>query len=111
MARRPRRENEEIVETIYGIDPKTFEVARLSLTRGGTLTRWWGDGRVYPHHIEHGRSARSEAIVVFGLMDILSVPALLDGADSTKASVKKLEEKAAEMKRKAEETTLQKKED
>lgn len=108
MARRTKRQNEEIVERFYGIDPKTFEVARISLTRSGTLTRRWDDGRVYPHHIMRGRDARSEVIVVFGLTNIFSVLVQYDSAESTQDRIKELEEKAAEMKQQAQQAASKK---
>jgi len=109
MARKTRRENEEIVETYFGIDPKTFEVKTVSRTRGGTLTKWNRDLAPYSHHIEHGRNAQAEVRIVFGLTDIFGVPEALVNSENTKNRVKELEVKAAEMKRQAEEAAAKKK--
>jgi hypothetical protein len=37
-----KREEGQTVEVFYGIDPKTFEVERVSLTRGGILNKSFG---------------------------------------------------------------------
>jgi hypothetical protein len=108
MARKTRRENEEIVETYFGINPKTFEVQTVSRTRGGTLTKWNSDAVPYSHHIEHGRNAQSEVRIVFGLTDIFGVPEVLVDSENTKKRVEELEVKAAEMRRQAEEAAAKK---
>ena len=102
MGRKTRQQQEEIVETFYGINPKTFKVESVSRTRGGTLTKWNEDAVPYSHHIEHGRDPKSEVLIVFGLIDIFGVPEFLVSSESTKMRINELKEKAGEMKRQKE---------
>jgi len=111
MVRKRRQNQEEIVETFFGINPETFEVESVSRTRGGTLSRWGKGGSYYTHHIEHGRAAQSEVGIVFGLTDIFSVPEILINSEDIKKRVQELEAKAAEKKRQAEEAAAKKKEE
>ena len=81
---------------IYGID-RHGEVARISVYRkGGTvrMSRMWPDMRTYDHTITlPGRTARSEAVVVYEVHDILEVSPGLEGSEHIKQEIKKLEEK------------------
>jgi hypothetical protein len=53
-------------------------------------------GRTYDHTITlPGRTARSEAVVVFNLHDLLEVSPGLEGAESVKQKIAELEAKAA----------------
>lgn len=102
MARKTRRQQEEIINEIYGINSKTFEVESISVTRGGTMTRYGKDGGFYTHHIEHGRPARGEAGIVFGLVELVDVHPLYAGAEQRKIITERLKVKAAEMKAESE---------
>jgi hypothetical protein len=97
MARLTKHQEGEIVEMFYGINPKTFEVDRVSLTRGGTLSRWNKNGN-YSHPVFKGRDARAEVIIVFGLTDIHSVSQVSFGSEYEKRILEELKTKAAEMK-------------
>jgi hypothetical protein len=103
MARRTRQQNEETVTVYYGIDPKTFEVARVPLTRGGTLSRMGKEAMQEFHQVTRGRNPQSEVVIVFGLTDIVSVPIQLEESAGTEQRITELRAKAAEMKREAEE--------
>ena len=59
----------------------------------------WPDMRTYDHTITlPGRTARSEAVVVYEVHDILEVSPGLEGSEHIKQEIKKLEEKAAKYK-------------
>ena len=55
LARLTRRGGEEIIETLYGINPKTFEVETVSLNRGGELRKLGKDVEPRTHHVAHAR--------------------------------------------------------
>jgi hypothetical protein len=84
--------------SIYGIDQQG-NVASISVYRkGGTvrMSRMFDSGRTYDHTITlPGRTARSEAVVVFNLHDLLEVSPGLEGAESVKQKIAELEAKAA----------------
>ncbi|GAO38350.1 hypothetical protein SCH01S_14_00140 [Sphingomonas changbaiensis NBRC 104936] len=86
----------EIVEFVYGIDQVTKQVRSVSVQRDRMLSTLNANGD-YVRHYAGGRSAKSEAALVFGLTDTYTVPAGLADAEWAKAEIKKLEEKAAKM--------------
>jgi hypothetical protein len=55
-----RRGGEEIIETVYGINPKTFEVETVSLNRGGELRTLDKDVEPRIHYLAHARDPKSE---------------------------------------------------
>src|ERR1019366_4709899 len=73
MTKRTKQSDDEIIEAFYGINLSTFEVERVSLTRGGTLSKSTKDGGSFQYRIEHGRQARNEVTIVFNLTDIFPV--------------------------------------
>lgn len=87
MARLTKREAQQIVEVFYGIDPKTFEVERVSLTRDGVLHKYNRDGLHGTHAILHGRQARTEIIIVWHLTDLISFPVGLDDDEYRKSRI------------------------
>jgi hypothetical protein len=89
MARLTRKQEEETVSTFYGINPKTFRVESVSLTRGGKLRKWGPDATFATHHLAHGRQAITEIIIVWGLTDLIEIYPRLEDSESTR---KKLEE-------------------
>jgi hypothetical protein len=98
LARLTRRGGEEIIETLYGINPKTFEVETVSLNRGGELRKLGKDVEPRTHHVAHARDPKSEARIAFGLTNVFSVPQALVDQESTKRRVEELRKRAAEMK-------------
>jgi hypothetical protein len=98
MARRTKRENEETVEIFYGINPRTFEVDSVFLTRGGTLRKHGRDLATATHHILHGRDARTEIIIVWHLTDLVSFAPAMSGGEFAKEQLAELRLKADEMK-------------
>jgi hypothetical protein len=98
LARLTRRGGEEIIETLYGINPKTFEVETVSLHRGGELRKLGKDVEPRTHHVAHARDPKSEVRISFGLTNVFSVPQALVDQESTKKRVEELRKRAAEMK-------------
>jgi hypothetical protein len=92
---------EQYTGAIYGID-RHGEVGRISVYRKGSsvrMSRMWPDMRTYDHHVTlPGRTARSEAVVVYEFHDILEVSPGLEGSEHVKQEIKKLEEKATKYK-------------
>jgi hypothetical protein len=96
VARHTRPGGEEIIETLYGINSKTFDVETVSLNRGGELRKLGKSGE--PHHLARGRDPKSEVRIAFGLTNVFSVPQALVDQESTKRRVEELRKRAAEMK-------------
>ncbi len=96
MAKR-KKVIEQYDGAIYGID-RHGEVARISVYRKGgsvRMSRMWPDMRTYDHHVTlPGRTAKSEAVVVYELHDLFEVSPGLDGSEFVKKELQKLEEKA-----------------
>jgi hypothetical protein len=82
------------LSTFYGINPKTFRVESVSVTRGGTLRKWGPDATFATHHLAHGRQAKSEIIIVWGLTDLIEIYPQLDDSESTKQKLAELKAKA-----------------
>ena len=101
MAKPTKRSNDELVEDFYGINPSTFEVEQVSLTRGGVLSKFAKDGALFRHPIAPGRQALAEVIIVFHLTDIFSIHTQFENVDGTKKRIAELETKAAKMKAEA----------
>lgn len=98
MTKRTKQSDDEIIEAFYGINLSTFEVERVSLTRGGTLSKSTKDGGSFQYRIEHGRQARNEVTIVFNLTDIFPVYPQFENKDDTNRRTAELEAKAAQMK-------------
>lgn len=85
---------QEYVKTIYGIDRKTNKIRSVSVQRDGTMVAMNPDG-TYRRHSRPGSSAEHEAVVAFGLTDVLSVPENMSENVSYKKMVEELAAKAA----------------
>lgn len=95
--KRASKNKDEIIREFYGINRETLEIESASVTRGGTLSKVTGDG-YRSHHIEHGRDARSEVIIVFGLIEIVEVHPTLTGDEQKRQIIEQLLRKATAMK-------------
>ena len=96
-SRLTNQQKAEIVSTFYGINHKTLQIDRVSVTRGGMLHRS-GKGVLSHSHVVHtGETPRSEIRIVYELTDLIEIPSLLWAADSSKQQIAELEEKAARM--------------
>jgi hypothetical protein len=99
IARLTRQKGEEIIETLYGINPNTFEVETVFLNRGGELRKAGKDVELRAHYVAPGRDPKSEVRITLGLTNVFSVPQALVDQESTKRRVEELRKTAAEMKR------------
>jgi len=102
VARRTRRELEQRIEFFYGINPQTFEIESVSLTRGGMLHKMGKNLSHESHAVIGHRSPKTEIIIVWGLLDLFSVPASLDNGEFAKAQLEDLKQKAVERKQASE---------
>jgi hypothetical protein len=93
--------NDEITEFFYGINLKTFAVESVSKTRGGRLSKSLPDGTVYSQMIAPGKDAQSEVVIMFGLTDVVRIPAIFWSSEFATNERQKLEEKATVMKKAA----------
>ena len=100
MARRTKRENEQIIYTYYGINAETYEVESVSQTRGGSLTAFRGDNYICLP-IGPGCIAKSEVVILFKLQGVFCVPAGFADSESTKMKISELQAKADAMKKSA----------
>lgn len=98
VARLTSREGVEIIETLYGINPKTFDVETVSLNRGGELRKLGKDVEPRTHRMAHARDPKAEVRIAFGLTNVFSVPQALVDQEVTKRRVEELWKRAAEMK-------------
>jgi hypothetical protein len=84
---------QEYVTTIYGIDRKTNRLRSVSVQRDGTMVAMNSDG-TYHRHFRPGSSPEHEAVVAFGLTDVLSVPESMRENVSYKKKIDELAAKA-----------------
>ena len=91
------RQKEEIVSTIYGINHDRCQLDRVSVTRGGTLTRSGKGLPTYRHVIHTGETPQSETQIVFHLTDLIEIPSHLWADEYSKKRIAELEAKAERM--------------
>ena len=91
------RQKEEIVSTIYGIDRDRCQVDRVSVTRGGTLTRSGNGVPTYRHVIHTGETPQSEARIVFHFTHLIEIPSHLWADGDSERRIAKLEAQAERM--------------
>ena len=96
MAKRPNKS--EVVEYLWGIHDRTFEVCRIEVTRGGMMTLWTARGPSDPHPIHPSGTAADEARIAFDLSDVHSIPSFVRGTESETKLIAELGEKAKEKK-------------
>lgn len=87
----------EIVREYYGINRNTLEIESVTETRGGTLTKWDKDGMPRNAATKPGSSARTEVLIVFGLIDVVEF-SMFHNEESKKKAIEELTAKAAKMK-------------
>jgi hypothetical protein len=97
MAKLTREEAAQIDETFFGINPATFEVGSVQLTRGGTMYMTNPNGTMRRH--EPGKYLpKTEVTVVFGLVEVVSVVKGYASNARERAVVEELGKKAAALK-------------
>jgi hypothetical protein len=101
MPRRTKYLHEETIATFYGINPRTFEVERVSLTRGRTLKKWTNAKEFMTHPIPPGRRPKAEIVTAWGLTELIEVLPHESYSEGTKRKVDELRAKAGELRSKA----------
>ncbi len=94
MARPEKPPEEEITTDFFGINPKTYEVESISLTRGGTLLRATGN---WSANVP-AAAAKHEIAVRLGLVEIVEANAQDTGEEQRRKIMEDLEIKAEIMK-------------
>ncbi len=84
----------EYVTVIYGIHAATKSVRSIYVQRDGKMIGSTSDGGSYTHHVGPGRRDETEAVIVFGLSDVFSVPIAISDSENTKKRVEELRAKA-----------------
>jgi hypothetical protein len=100
MGRLTKRQEQEYVQVVYGINRETFAVETAHITRGGSLEIWRGDQRLRTH-VGMGRSAESEARIVFGLTEVIVMHVGNDDSATSKRIRDELKAKAEVMRTEA----------
>ncbi len=88
---------DEITTNFFGIDPKTYEVESISLTRGGALVRVKDGAAIWSANVPV-ESARHEIAVRLGLVEIVETGARDTGEEQRRKIMEDLETKAEIMK-------------
>ena len=84
----------EYVTVIYGIHTATKTVRRVYVQRDGRMVGNTTDGMQVTHYVAGGRRPESEAVIVFGLSDVFSVPINIADSEGTKRTLEQLRVKA-----------------
>lgn len=100
MAKNSRTSQSEITTTFYGINPKTYEIEVVSLTRGGKLSRLKDGTNLWTATVPVG-AAKHEIVVQLGLVEIVETSAQFAGDEQRKKIIQELEEKPRKCDREA----------
>ena len=103
MGRLTKRQEQEYVQVVYGINRETFAVETAHVTRGGSLEMWRGDQRLRTH-VGMGRSAESESRIVFGMTEVTVLHVAHDDSATAKRIREELKAKAEVMRAAADAT-------
>jgi hypothetical protein len=104
MARLTEHEQGLTVETFYGINPTTFEIESVSLTKGGVLRKHGRDMQFHEHALLDGHSPQTEIVIVWHLRELISFPEGIFSEEEKARSLGELKAKAAKMKEENENT-------
>ncbi|MBI5322527.1 hypothetical protein [Bradyrhizobium sp.] len=89
---------DQITTNFFGINPKTYEVESISLTRGGALSRV-GDGSKYWNaKVPDAAAAKQEIAHRLGLVEIVEASVQSTGEQQLRKIMEDLETKAEIMK-------------
>lgn len=101
-------EKSETVAVFYGINPRSFEVDTVFVTRDGHMTKYGKGGFAHDHYNEHGNMHETEIKIVYGLTDLFNVRPELLNSELTKQQLENLRTRAEKM-RSERDTAKQKK--
>ncbi len=62
---------DELVQEFYGINPKTFKVDNVAITRSGKLSRWTDRG--YKIHQLQESDLQAEIFALIGLVELVNL--------------------------------------
>ena len=62
---------DELVQEFYGINPKTFKVDNIAITRNGKLSQWTDRG--YQLHQLQGSDVLAEILALTGLIELVDL--------------------------------------
>jgi hypothetical protein len=62
---------DELVQEFYGINPKTFKVDNIAITRNGKLSQWTDRG--YQIHQLQGSDVLAEVFALTGLIELVDL--------------------------------------
>ena len=96
MAKLEKLPEDEITTSFFDINPKTYEIETVSLTRGSTLSRE-GNGAGWSANVPLA-AAKDEIAVRLGLVEIVEMSAQRTGEEQRRKIIEDLETKAEIMK-------------
>ena len=89
---------DQVTTNFFGINPKTYEIESMSLTRGGTLSRIGGGAGNWSTKVPDAATARQEIAHRLGLVEIVEASAQDTGEQQRQKIMEDLETKAEIMK-------------
>lgn len=93
MTKPEKRPEDEITTNFFGINPKTYEVETITLTRGGTLVRSGERAESWRASVPVG-SVKHEIAARLGLLEIVETSAENAGEEQRRSIMEDLETKA-----------------
>jgi len=97
MTKPEKLPEDEVTTNFFGINPKTYEVEIISLTRGGSLLRVKDGADNWSANVPVA-AAKHEIATRLGLVEIVETSALNTGAEQRRRIMEDLEIKAEIMK-------------
>jgi hypothetical protein len=90
--------DDQITTNFFGINPKTYEIESISLTRGGMLSRTGGGAGAWSTKVPDAAAAKQEIAHRLGLVEIVEASVQDSGEQQRQRIVEDLETKAEIMK-------------
>lgn len=97
MTKPEKLPEDEVTTNFFGINPKTYEIESISLTRGGTLLRVKDGAANWSVNVPVA-AAKREIATRLGLVEIVETSALNAGEEQRRRIMEDLETKAEVMK-------------
>jgi hypothetical protein len=93
--KRTKLQRDELIYVYYGIEGRSLTVQSVAQSRDGTLRSERGQNLNQVHRVSPGQLAIFQITLLFGLTDVIAVPARLANKDNP--ALKRLEQQAADM--------------
>lgn len=97
-AREMAKPEDQVTTNFFGINPKTYEIESISLTRGGMLSRIGGDAGNWSTKVPDAAAAKQEIAHRLGLVEIVEASVQDTGEQQRQKIMEDLETKAEIMK-------------